>query len=219
MADNVELDEFKKLHDAASDYKHTAWIALIEARHTFTAIELEIKVQIALLNTEHEELSDELRAVSRRYSGTFRRHNHHMAKSRMAKVAELRHYLARVIKEKEQLGKKHKRALSRYLLRQDVFFAANDAYFHAWAQYEARRAGVPSQYFDNLRVTMHSNGSTGIYFGGIGGATGPEHGHYVLDETGELYYTRLPFGAHGAHNFVRHPQHQMQTASMTPRLA
>jgi len=66
----------------------------------------------------------------------------------------------------------------------------------------AERAGVPYQYHDNLWVTTDPNGNTNIYFGGVGEANGPGHGHYVMDSSGKVTYKRDPFDPHGAQNFT-----------------
>jgi hypothetical protein len=66
----------------------------------------------------------------------------------------------------------------------------------------AERAGVPYQYLDNLWVTKDTNGSTNIYFGGVGTPNGPGHGHYVIDRSGTVTYKRDPFDEHGGHNFT-----------------
>ena len=66
----------------------------------------------------------------------------------------------------------------------------------------AERAGVPSQYLDDLWVSRDSNGNTNIYFGGVGKPNGPGHGHYVVDRNGRVTYRRNPNDPHGSHNFV-----------------
>lgn len=66
----------------------------------------------------------------------------------------------------------------------------------------AAKAGVPHQYHDNLWVSTDSNGSTNIYFGGVGKPNGPGHGHYVMDHSGKVTYKRDPFDPHGAQNFT-----------------
>ena len=65
----------------------------------------------------------------------------------------------------------------------------------------AEKAGVPSQYRDNVWISKDSDGNTNIYFGGIGKPDGPGHGHYVMDQNGTVTYRREPFGPHGAQNF------------------
>lgn len=40
-----------------------------------------------------------------------------------------------------------------------------------------------------------------IYFGGVGKPDGPGHGHYVMDQKGNVTYRREPFDPHGAQNF------------------
>lgn len=66
----------------------------------------------------------------------------------------------------------------------------------------AERAGVPLQYRDNVRISRDASGNTNIYFGGLGAADGPGHGHYVLNARGDVTYRRDPFDDHGAHNFT-----------------
>ena len=65
----------------------------------------------------------------------------------------------------------------------------------------AEKAGVPSQYRDNVWISTDSNGNTNIYFGGFGKPDGPGHGHYVMDQHGTVIYRRGPFDPHGAQNF------------------
>ena len=65
----------------------------------------------------------------------------------------------------------------------------------------AEKAGVPHQYRDKVWVSTQSDGTTNIYFGGVGKPDGPGHGHYVLDRNGTVTYKRDPFDPHGAQNF------------------
>lgn len=65
----------------------------------------------------------------------------------------------------------------------------------------AEKAGVPSQYRDNVWISKDSDGNTNIYFGGIGKPDGPGYGHYVMDQHGTVTYRREPFDPHGAQNF------------------
>lgn len=65
----------------------------------------------------------------------------------------------------------------------------------------AARAGVPFQYRDNVWISKESDGNINIYFGGIGKPDGPGHGHYVMDQNGNVTYRRDPFDPHGAQNF------------------
>lgn len=69
----------------------------------------------------------------------------------------------------------------------------------------AERAGVPSQYLDDLWVSRDSNGNTNIYFGGVGKSNGPGHGHYVIDRNGRVTYRRNPNDPHGSQNFQHDP--------------
>lgn len=70
----------------------------------------------------------------------------------------------------------------------------------------AERAGVPFQYRDNVWVSTDANGTTNIYFGGVGEPNGLGHGHYAMDRTGKVTYKRDPFDPHGAQNFTE-PQY------------
>jgi len=67
----------------------------------------------------------------------------------------------------------------------------------------AKKAGVPSQYIDDVWVKQDSDGNYNIYFGGIGQPDGEGHGHYVLSPSGKVTYARDPHEAHGSHNFKR----------------
>lgn len=67
----------------------------------------------------------------------------------------------------------------------------------------ARKAGVPAQYLDQVWVSHKTDGTTNIYFGGVGKPDGPGHGHYVLDRNDNVTYKRDPFDPHGAQNVVR----------------
>jgi hypothetical protein len=66
----------------------------------------------------------------------------------------------------------------------------------------AERAGVPYQYLDKVYVSKDTNGSTNIYFGGMGDPNGPGHGHYVMDRNGNITYRREPYEEHGGKNFT-----------------
>ena len=63
------------------------------------------------------------------------------------------------------------------------------------------KTGVPFQYRDNVLISTDPDGITNIYFGGVGKPDGPGHGHYVMDQKGNVTYRREPFDPHGAQNF------------------
>ena len=65
----------------------------------------------------------------------------------------------------------------------------------------AEKAGVPLEYRDDVWISKESDGNTNIYFGGLGKPDGPGHGHYVMDQNGNVTYRREPFDPHGAQNF------------------
>lgn len=65
----------------------------------------------------------------------------------------------------------------------------------------AHQAGIPLQYLNNVWVTQKTDGTTHIYFGGVGKPAGPGHGHYVMDKRGIVTYQREPLAEHGSHNY------------------
>jgi len=71
----------------------------------------------------------------------------------------------------------------------------------------AQRAGVPTEYLDDLRMSTGPDGTVNIYFGGIGEPNGPGHGHYTMNSSANLTYRRDPFDPHGAENFTDHVDH------------
>lgn len=68
----------------------------------------------------------------------------------------------------------------------------------------AERAGVPSEYLDDVWVTTKPDGTVHFYFGGVGSPDGPGHGHYVMETSGHISYRRNSFDPHGAHNHTDH---------------
>jgi uncharacterized coiled-coil DUF342 family protein len=70
----------------------------------------------------------------------------------------------------------------------------------------AQQAGVPSQYWDDVWVSIDSDGSVNIYFGGVGEPVGDGHGHYALNASGQVTYRRDPGEDHGAHNFTNYEE-------------
>jgi len=64
----------------------------------------------------------------------------------------------------------------------------------------AVRAGVPSQYHNDVYMTKKTDGTTHFYFGGVGSPDGAGHGHYVMESTGSVSYRREPFDPHGSQN-------------------
>jgi hypothetical protein len=78
----------------------------------------------------------------------------------------------------------------------------------------AEKAGVPSQYRDNVWVSTDSSGNTNIYFGGAGEPNGPGHGHYVMDHSGKVTYKRDPFDPHGTQNFQRDERVEREMARL-----
>ena len=94
----------------------------------------------------------------------------------------------------------------------------------------AAKAGVPYRYRDNVWISTDSDGSTNIYFGGVGKPNGPGHGHYVMDRGGSVTYKRDPHDPHGAENFEENRRedatrrmaqmamNQWAKTQMTPRM-
>ena len=70
----------------------------------------------------------------------------------------------------------------------------------------AEKAGVPYQYRDNVYVSRQPSGTVNIYFGGLGAPDGFGHGHYAMDDSGKVTYSRDPMDQHGAQNFTE-PQY------------
>lgn len=66
----------------------------------------------------------------------------------------------------------------------------------------AEKAGVPIQYRDNVWISTEPDGTTNVYFGGVGKPNGPGHGHRSIDPSGKVTYSRGPFDPHGAQNFT-----------------
>ena len=54
----------------------------------------------------------------------------------------------------------------------------------------AEKTGVPFQYRDNVWISKESDGNINIYFGGVGKPDDPGHGHYVMDQKGNVTYRR-----------------------------
>lgn len=76
----------------------------------------------------------------------------------------------------------------------------------------AQQAGVPSQYWDDVWVSIDSDGNVNIYFGGVGEPVGEGHGHYAIDRFGNVTYARDPGDDHGAHNFIDFQERQEERA-------
>ncbi len=70
----------------------------------------------------------------------------------------------------------------------------------------AEKAGVPYQYRDNVYVSREPDGTVNIYFGGLGTPDGFGHGHYAIDNSGKVAYSRDPMEQHGAQNYTE-PQY------------
>lgn len=66
----------------------------------------------------------------------------------------------------------------------------------------AIRAEVPVAYRDALHVTEGVDGSTHLYYGGIGRPGGEGHAHVVFNTQGVITYHRRPHSAHGSHNYT-----------------
>lgn len=66
----------------------------------------------------------------------------------------------------------------------------------------AEKAGVPSEYLDNVKVDVW-NGAINLLFGGSDGRpTGPNHGHIAISLDGKKTYQRHPFKPHGPQNYL-----------------
>ena len=66
----------------------------------------------------------------------------------------------------------------------------------------ARRAGVPVQHLDNIKVRKNSDGSYDIFYGGAGAPDGLGHGHATLDRFGNAAHDRRPFDVNSPENFA-----------------
>ncbi len=74
----------------------------------------------------------------------------------------------------------------------------------------AQQAGVPSQYLDDVWVSIDADGNVNIYFGGVGEPVGDGHGHYAMDPSGQVTYRRGVGEAHGAQNFTGYEEKSRQ---------
>ena len=81
----------------------------------------------------------------------------------------------------------------------------------------AERAGVPYQYRDDVYISTEPDGTVNIYFGGVGSPEGPGHGHYVMDSTGNVTYTRDPSDEHGARNFADYEERRSTAFADRPK--
>jgi chromosome segregation ATPase len=72
----------------------------------------------------------------------------------------------------------------------------------------AQQAGVPSQYWDDVWVSVDGDGNVNIYFGGIGEPVGDGHGHYAMDASGHVTYRRNVGEPHGAQNYTDYEERQ-----------
>ncbi|MBR3322319.1 hypothetical protein IKG05_01615 [Candidatus Saccharibacteria bacterium] len=60
--------------------------------------------------------------------------------------------------------------------------------------------GMGDDLKEDAKIVVKDDGTTHIYYGGIGGGDGFGHGHIVLNELGQVIYKRGIFESHGSHN-------------------
>jgi len=65
----------------------------------------------------------------------------------------------------------------------------------------ATKAGIPSQYLNDVYISKDPDGTINIFFGGVGTPDGPGHGHYSINSGGKVIYRRNPLDPHGHENF------------------
>lgn len=83
----------------------------------------------------------------------------------------------------------------------------------------ARKAGVPSQYLDNVLVKRDTDGTVNIYYGGLDTPDGLGHGHCSIDSSGKVTYDRAPGEAHGAQNYKDSSHKKAARSSQMGRVA
>lgn len=71
-------------------------------------------------------------------------------------------------------------------------------------------AGIPENHHEAVHVTSDDDGNTHFYFGGLDSPDGLDHGHYVMNPAGVVFYQRNPGELHGGHNYL--PEYQLATA-------
>ena len=143
----------------------------------------------------------------------------------------------------EQAKAEHERAQAEFKQAKAEFDEASKAFKARLDQVKAQnnkrkndkrsladKAGVPYQYRDDVWVSTEPDGTTNLYFGGIGKPNGPGHGHYAMDRNGTVTYKREPYDPHGAQNFEENRRedatrrmaqmamNQWAKTQMTPRM-
>jgi hypothetical protein len=210
---DYELDRLKDEQERTFRNKQQAWDKQNNAWETLNSLRARSGPRIDYLNAEQKRLYESMVEYFERSKYAFSSGDHDGAKSYSAQGKECKARLPEVVEERRRLvaelratGDVQKEAVAEFRLAKEEFtkaslnFKARLEVVKSQNQRKrddkkevARRAGVPSQYLDNVWIGTRPDGTVNIYFGGVGQPDGIGHGHYVMNRDGEVTYKREPF--------------------------
>jgi hypothetical protein len=165
--------------------------------------------RIKSLKDQHDRMYQEMGQAFSDASSAFSRGDHEEAARCSARGRELKAAMAELppqwrsmIAELQPAQARWKAARDVYRDKKHEFQLAKERFDDHKAEIEgarrdaALRAEVPAHYGHDVKVVNEPDGSTSIYFGGIGEPDGEGHGHYVLDQFGNITHRREPFQPH-----------------------
>jgi hypothetical protein len=169
--------------------------------------------RIEQLTRDHDRAFEDMKSAFEDASNAFTRGDHDEAAHCSARGRELRDSLSGYVSERRGYIDECKRAQARHKAAREVyqdkkheFMLAKERFDDHKAMREAAKqdkllaAGL-QHYGHDVLVKHEEDGSTSIYFGGIGRPDGEGHAHYVVDRFGNITYRRDPFSERGPQNF------------------
>lgn len=226
MSDDKKLRRLEAEGKLANERLESARVTLVESRDNFDLQQQEVgRARADWSRAIHDHKK------SKRYHQWLRRENSRLigllksrSKRGRSEVSRLRKDIASARLVSDELLVASKEAFRRLRAaelvlehkRSDCIVAEMD-YEDAWSRLckieeaktlrqnliIAKKAGVPEQYLNDLKVVTKSNGTTHIYFGGIDSPDGEGHAHYVVNSEGFATYRRDPFAPRGWHNYIQ----------------
>jgi len=169
--------------------------------------------QIERLKDEHDRVFEAMKQAYEDASRAFDRGDHGEARSYADRGKELKAELPslvserrRMIEELRRVQARHKATRDGYQDKKREFQLAKERFDdHRAVRMAAKQDAVFSaglqHYGHEVLVKHQEDGSTSIYFGGVGTPDGPGHAHYVVDQFGNITYRRDPFADRGPQNF------------------
>jgi len=206
-------------YDRLRDEMNGAWEAkehlkqeLDEAWEKLQSKQSRYGSEIEDLKQEHDDTFEEMKRAYSSASDAFESGDHDEAASESARGRDLRSELPDLVSKRRELIDKMKKAQDKHKGILDAYRDKKRQFDHAKERFDDYKAKLEGERRDiaskagvhrghHVKVVLKRDGKSHVYFGGRGEADGGNHGHYVLDESGNIEYRRDPNEPHGGQNY------------------